>query len=56
MNTKHDPADLNRYQAAVKKIGHKNLLELPEPFKTQLMGCTDLHEKSLLLERIANYY
>lgn len=56
MSKKHNPEDLNRYQAALKKIGHKNLLEIPEPFKTQLTECTDLHEKSLLLERIANYY
>ena len=56
LETKHNPEDLNRYHAALEKIGHKNLLEIPEPFKTQLKNCTDLHEKSLLLERIAKYY
>lgn len=49
-------ADELRYQRALEKIGHKNLLNIPEPFKTQLMNCTDLHQKSLILEKISKYY
>ena len=56
MNTKINSADLARYEKALKKIGHNNLLDIPEPFKTQLKNCTDLHQKSLILEELSKFY
>ena len=56
MNTQNNNVDLARYKKALDKIGHKNLLDIPEPFKTKLKNCTDLHEKSLLLEELSKFY
>ena len=56
MNTTINKADELRYKKALEKIGHKNLLDIPEPFRTQLKNCTDLHEKSLLLEKLSKFY
>ena len=56
MNSKINQADERRYQKALQKIGHKNLLDIPEPFKTQLQNCTNLHQKSLLLEQLSKFY
>lgn len=56
MNTAINKADELRYKKALEKIGHKNLLDIPEPFKTQLKNCTDLHQKSLILEKLSKFY
>ena len=56
MNTTTNKADELRYKKALERIGQKNLLDIPEPFKTQLKNCTDLHQKSLILEQLSKFY
>lgn len=45
---------LERYQAALKKIGHLALLNLPKVFREKLMRETDLIRKVRILEEIAS--
>ena len=42
-----------RYQAAIAKIGHTRLLNLPEQIKELLKNAKDLKTKTELLEEIA---
>lgn len=42
-----------RYQNAIKKIGHKRLLDLPQQVKDILKKTNDLKSKVELLEEIA---
>ena len=44
---------LKRYEAAIAKIGHPALLELPAGIKELLKGTRDLEEKTAILEAVA---
>lgn len=44
---------LRRYEAAIAKIGHPALLELPEGIKELLKGTRGLEEKTAILEAVA---
>lgn len=44
---------MNRYSAALNKIGSLNLLSLPEPVQDILKQSTNLETKVLMLEKIA---
>ena len=47
---------LTRYRACIRKIGIHNLMKLPKYYKEKLKSTTNLVDKVLLLEEIAEVY